>query len=183
MTSAMKHTRKRGSTLAEMVIVMAVLAIMTAMVVSFSSICGAWTRLGIYRYNLQNEERFMRTLISTYIAARDEAGYRFRTDPSGTQLYCDDISGASEDSEVIRYDAGTHQMLYGPSDNPVSYTFEFAEKIDFSVWSKTDGGQLIYCHVYYTPPPLNGRQASQQTFIIMVAARSAGQTVEQVVGD
>lgn len=162
---------KRGSTLAELVIVMAVLSVMTIMVLSFTAICGAWSRLGIYRYNLTREERTISTGLHYFVQSFDEYDYFFYSDQSNIML------ARNGDGKVyyFQYKSEEQRIYYNTLDGEASFEISNINDLSFYIRPAADGpGQLVYCYVTYTPPVLNNKQKPvQQTYTILVAARAS----------
>ena len=134
--------RKRGVTLAELVIVMAVLSVMMILVLSFTLICNAWVKLGTFRYNLTQDERDLSTLLHNFVSYLDESDYFFYTTDNNRAVFARrgdgneysfaydrkakmiryQLPGAIETlpADVFFYDAETETIRFQLPDEPVS---------------------------------------------------------------
>ena len=167
---------KKGSTLAELVIVMAVLAVMTIMVLSFTSICGAWSKLGIYRYNLTQEERTITNSLHYFVQSFDEYDYFFYSDSNNI------IRARNREGHeyALLYNPDEKRIYYTTLDGEAFFEIENIDELSFYIRPASNGaGQLVYCYVMYTPPVLNNKQkVIQQTYTILVASRASNAKIE-----
>ena len=162
--------KKNGSTLAELVIVLAIVSIMTILVLSFTAICGAWTRLGIYRYNLQEDERAIKSQVHYFVSNYDRSDYYLYVEDGGHKLLA--RAGGGE-IYSLWYDRDEKCLNYYTIDGTAKSTIENIEDLTFYIRPSDRGAQLVYCRVRYTPPPLSGQDEVLRTYTILVAARSS----------
>lgn len=165
--------KKRGATLAELVIVMAVLTVMMVMVLSFTTICNAWVKLGTYRYNLTQDERNISKALHNFVESLDEKDYHFYSPTSNTLAAR--TTGEVEYTFSYDPDTGTiHYSLPG-TDEPASFAIEKVEDVSFYVRPSDRGLKLIYCTITFSAPPIDTHAKEVGgTYKILVATRAAG---------
>ena len=167
-------SKKRGSTLAELVIVLAILSMMTIMILSFTVLCNAWVKLGTHRYNLIQDEQNISELLRNFVESLDEKDYFFHTADSGHSLQArrgDDIEYA------FYYDPETNTVRYTlPGDKSGAIPVEKLDDVSFYIRPAKNGGrQLIYCTITFTSPTIDAHAKELQgTHRILVATRAAG---------
>ena len=164
--------KKSGTTLAELVVVMAVVAIMTVLVVSFTSICSAWTKLGIYRYQLQQDERSIVTCLHTFAGAYDRQDYDFYIDEEGG------IAVKKGDDTVagLAYDAERKVLIVKNESNESVLDVGNINGLRFSIVQPNAArdGLLLRCDVdYLSSVSASARNPQPQVYRVIVAVRSA----------
>ncbi len=129
----MKKNNRRGFTLAELTIVLAVLVIVSAMVVSFTAMVSNSRQLSTARLEALGDVRVAETLIENFIEGNE------------------DIT-VSDDKTTLT--AGESTLLFDENGNLVvgnggSITLERVKSITFDYYgNNTDG--IYYCTVVYT---------------------------------
>ena len=166
--------KKRGSTLAELVIVMAVVSVMSVMVVSFSILCNGWVKIGIQRYRLAQDQRTISNVLHEYVEALDSDEYYF-SNFNGKELAVrshSDISLAYN----LTYDSENGVIHCVMPDKEATYPVDHISFLSFYIRNAgNEGKQLICCTVHYILPAVNGQKEELVgTFDIVIATRSAG---------
>lgn len=166
---------KRGFTLAEMVVVMAVMGIMVMMVVSFTTLYHAWSQWGTNRYNLTKSERSAEQFLRQYVSVYDTVDYYFEVagadrstlvavsvaDP--TKRYAFSYNGEGE----LEYQRIAGEDGYCPVD--------YISAVQFYVYTNAKKQQLISMHLTYKLPDLGvGKADNLGTYDVLVCARSEG---------
>ena len=164
--------RKRGSTLAEMIIVMAIVTIMTLMVISFTIICNGWVHIGIERYRLTQSERSLSAALRDFVSYFDNDNYEITIIGGGTALRASDKSNAdiyydfayNKEKEIISYN-----FPDGKSEYPMDYVTDL--RLYMRKSEKTDR-VIINCYVVYSLPATNASVLSNGTYNIIVTTQS-----------
>lgn len=85
-----RRFNKKGITLVEIVIVLAVVAIMSTMVVSFSLACNLWVQQGVNRQNMLSSFNSVKNAVHAYAGAFDDEDHIFSV--QGARLCVDDVN-------------------------------------------------------------------------------------------
>ncbi|MBQ9467978.1 MAG: hypothetical protein IJU52_03120 [Clostridia bacterium] len=165
---------KKGTTLAEMVIVMAVVAVMSVMVVTFSILCDGWVHIGIQRYRLVQDEQTASTALHDFVNTFDDADYYFENF-SGHELSVRSHSDASLAYE-LRFDPETDTLRYTVPGRDSAYPVEHISSLSFYIRTVgSENKQLICCTVHYILPAVNTqKQEIVGSYDVVVATRAAG---------
>lgn len=165
---------KKGVTLAEISIVLAVIAIMSTMVVSFSMACNLWVQQGINRQNTLSAFDTVKNGIKSFVSDFDDEDHVFFVD--GTSLCVRDIHSPDSLPYYIAYSDGA---LKGSSPRgSIAYPAENITAVSFSVVAGSGGNSLIVCTVDYAVPPVNeNRNPETGSYKVAVAPRVAAAEV------
>ena len=136
----MKNKGKRGFTLTELVVVIAVLAIISTMVVSFSVMVNGSQRLAKAKVEALGDIRLAESVIEGFIVDKANEEKAFSASDDGKSLKIDD-------TEKIVY-TGSALEVYRGSDGKTTHTFEHITKIEFNTHGSTD--IIYYCKITYT---------------------------------
>lgn len=136
-----KNNGRRGMTLVELTIVLAVVAIAAGMVVTFSSLVGGYNQLNKARVEAMQEVAVAEALIESFIEKQEpDAVVKIVADSGilGDKLLFDD-------KFVCLYSSKAFAM----SENQVIF-FEHINKIEFEIESDVDTSDtLYYCTISY----------------------------------
>lgn len=163
-----------GVTLAEIVIVLAVVALLSVLVVSFTILCNGWTRLGVNRNKMMSSFTLVESGLKDFCSEFDAEECVFSTD--GTTLkvmnrVTGEVYFASFD-ETLHGTAKKGDFVY-PTDNITGVAFLLIEN--------NRGGVMLRAIIYYSVPPLaEGRQPDTGSYNVAVALRCAGMGVYEV---
>lgn len=168
-----KNSRKKGVTLAEIVIVLAVVAIMSTMVVSFSIACNMWVEQGVNRHETLSSFYLLKGGVKDFADSFDDENHEFFTDGQRLSVY--DVNSPAD--EPLYYIEFTGDALAG-----VSAAGEFAYPADnitavrfLLIKSELSGKTLVKFTVSYSVPPMNkDRNPETGDYEIMYALRVAG---------
>ena len=162
---------RRGSTLAEMVIVMAVVAVMAVMVVSFTILSNGWVQIGIQRYQLAQDERTASRAMREFVSAFDSNAYSVDS-LSGHELTVRSLTDPDAVYTLV-YEDG--RLNYQLSDHDVSLPVEHVTDLNFYLRTVPSTGQvLVCCTVHYSLPAVNmQRRVITGTYTATVAVRAA----------
>ena len=78
--------RKKGSTLAELVVVMAVVSIVSTMVVTFTTLVNGWITVGTARYHYSQSERLVSDNLRIFSSRYDSSEYTLSCSEGGAAL-------------------------------------------------------------------------------------------------
>ncbi|MBQ7444713.1 MAG: prepilin-type N-terminal cleavage/methylation domain-containing protein [Clostridia bacterium] len=125
---------KRGSTLTELIIVMAVVAIMSVMVISFTTIVSGWSSLGTERVNTAQSAELLSSLFHNFVSEYDNSMYRF-TASSSTET-------DTVDEETVTYNIYTLDVINIADSSNVS-VFRYEEKDNSITITEDDASRTI----------------------------------------
>lgn len=149
--------RKKGATVAEMIVVIAVLSIISAIVVSFIIVANEKVRTGNERVYALNDVTVIESKVDAWIRKMqiiDENKLTFST------VYGEVVNGkVSSDLRVVNSSGEVHTISFFNGqlleDSTVVYTSSVIKKVDFTVlrqktlFSGEDYEYLIICNVTY----------------------------------
>jgi len=138
-----RNTKKRAFTLAELAVVLAVIAIATTMVVSFTALVGNRRAVSQQKLDAFNEIRLVEALVENYIEKNCDTNISFDAESGILTL------GTDSDKQEISLERVTEINISGPKTNSgimlysCTLTYKVADKEDtytFCVLYKEDGG-------------------------------------------
>lgn len=138
-----RNTKKRAFTLAELAVVLAVIAIATTMVVSFTALVGNRRAVSQQKLDAFNEIRLVEALVENYIEKKGDTNISFDAESGILTL------GTDSDKQEISLERVTEINISEPKTNSgitlysCTLTYEVADKEDtytFCVLHKEDGG-------------------------------------------
>ena len=138
-----RNTKKRAFTLAELAVVLAVIAIATTMVVSFTALVGNRRAVSQQKLDAFNEIRLVEALVENYIEKKGDTNISFDAESGILTL------GTDSDKQEISLERVTEINISEPKTNSgitlysCTWTYEVADKEDtytFCVLHKEDGG-------------------------------------------
>ncbi len=167
-----KRNLKKGVTLAEIVIVLAVVAVMSTMVISFSVACNAWVRQGTARHTALSSFNLVKGGIKAFADGFDSEKYVFDTDGIKLSVY---EKNASE-GEPAFYMEFKEGVLTGKSaEGDIAYPAENITGVSFILLESPSGSLFLKFTVYYSVPPLNdNRNPETGSYEVAAALRAAG---------
>ena len=136
-----KNNGRRGMTLVELTIVLAVVAIAAGMVVTFSSLVGGYNQLNKARVEAMQEVSVAEALIESFIEKQDP-GTKIEISDEGKRL----TFGENESKTSVYLLPSKHLVF---TDKEV-ISFEHINKIEFEIKSDVDTSDtLYYCTISY----------------------------------
>lgn len=175
----MIHKRK-GVTLAEMSIVMAVIAIVSLSVVSFVTITSGRGTAGIAKLNAMEEIELVEAIVDSWFVQVAQASETIKINEYG-QISTNNSSAISMSYEKI-------QVMFPKEEKPTDYYLEKVTKVSFSQLLLTESGEcketldekdivkdvLYFCTVKYE----REEGAAEQTYTFCINPR-VGEIVEE----
>lgn len=152
---------KRGSTLTELIIVMAVVAIMSVMVISFTTIVSGWSSLGTERVNTAQSAELLSSLFHNFVSEYDNSMYKF-TASSSTET-------ETVDEECVDYHVYTLAVTNPSDSNSGVSEFKYSQK-DNSITITEDGKSRTIALSGVTVDGISVKQDSGSTKSILVIA-------------
>ncbi len=172
----MRIAGKKGFTLMELVVVMAVVSIMTVMVVSFTIMCNGWSQWGTSRYNVTESERQADAFLRQFVAAYDNAQYYFDTDDANGVLLAVSIAEPSETHSFYLSDQGA--VVFDVPTAEGNAPLDHVTSMRFEVKTNAQNRQLIRCTMAYNlPNTIVKRSESVGNYTVLVATRATGAAV------
>ena len=163
--------RKRGVTLAEMIIVMAIVTIMTLMVISFTVICNGWVHIGIERYRLTQSERSLSAALRDFVSYYDNENYDIAV-VGGNTLRASDKNDAAIYYDFV-YDKEKETVSYELPDKKTEYPLEYVSELRIMIRkSEKTGRAIINCCMLYSLPATNASVLSNGTYNIIVTTQT-----------
>ena len=136
-----KGKSRKGATLVELVIVLAVLAIAAGMVVSFSSMMHGAQVISNARYEAVQEIRIAESLIENYIISNANSDANNMPTKEG-----DELSFGSDDNKV-KFHGGV--LIINNDSEETNMEFEKIKSISFETVKKNDD-ILYFCTIKYS---------------------------------
>lgn len=162
--------KSRGSTLAELVIVLAVVSIMAVMVTTFSVLCNGWSQIGIQRYQLVQDQRTASQVVHEFVSYFDSEDYVI-TSHNPHNLTATLRSDSSVSYTLIYED---NVLRYSLPDKEAAYPVGHITDLIFTLQKPLNADNLLVrCMVYYNLPAVNMQRASiSGSYVVAVATRS-----------
>ena len=169
-----RRINKKGITLVEIVIVLAVVAIMSTMVVSFSLACNLWVQQGVNRQNMLSSFNSVKYALHANAGAFDDEDHIFSV--QGARLCVDDVNAPMEQPYYLEFSEGA---LEGTSlSGQVLYPVDNITGIGFSLIKNQQEDALLICSVAYSIPAVSPDRAPETgTYTVAVALRVAAAEV------
>ncbi|MBQ4444231.1 MAG: prepilin-type N-terminal cleavage/methylation domain-containing protein [Clostridia bacterium] len=166
---------KRAFTLAELVVVMAVMAIMISMVVSFTLICNAWSKWGTNRYKLTSTERLCSTFFRKFVSLYDAEDYYFETTEDNGVLTAVSVSDPTE-RYAFYYHVNGEELEFNVKGGEDGYCpVQYVRSVHFSVRTNAKNQQLIMMRVSYAMPNTSvGLNEQYGNYDILMCTRGTG---------
>lgn len=164
---------KKGFTLVELIVVMAVVSIMTVMTASFTMLVSAWSHWGTNRYQLINSERQAEQYMRKFISSYDNSRYYFEVNSNGTVLTAVSVADHNERHTIQYVDSGEleFETTSGEGYCPLDHIYQ----VLFSVRTNERNQQLIGMRLYYELPDNGvGLRDGQGLYSILVCTRATG---------
>lgn len=120
---------KRGSTLTELVIVMAVVEIMSIMVVSFTLICNSWVTIGAKRYQTVQDSEMLSRVFRDFVAANDSSDTVFYVDPANPNELL--VKKNSETVNRMVFSIETKELTFSVDGELVTYVIDAIDSVRF----------------------------------------------------
>ena len=160
---------KRGTTLAELVIVMAIVAVMSVMVVSFSVLCSGWSKIGVQRYQLVQDQRTASQVLHDFVSYFDTADFEF----SSTDVHKLIATSRSDSSVSYTLSYENNTLRYTLPDKEAIYPVGHISNLIFLLQKPLNSDNLLVrCSIYYTLPAVNTQQSQLVgSYVVAVATR------------
>lgn len=165
----MKNKGKRGFTLTELVVVIAVLAIISTMVVSFSVMVNGSQRLAKAKVEALGDIRLAESVIENFI---NDA-----SDSNNTNCYRSETMLANIEGDTLTFENGALNINKTGGENS-TVNFEHITNITFSYHSTKENGAdtIYYCKITY----IVGDHEYDYTFCVNPYA---GETINTTQGE
>jgi len=164
--------RRRASTLAEMIIAMAIVSIMSVMVISFTLLFNGLSQVGIQRYRLTQSERSAADALRDFVSYFDSEDCYFNVTDGGFTIKVMKSDGQETEYD-FHYDEENKLLIYRCPDKTAEYPLEFVTRLYFNIRSSEESDkQLIYCTCSYEMPATNALGFESGTHAIVVSTHS-----------
>jgi|GEM_PF-2490806 len=174
--------RRRASTLAEMIIAMAIVSIMSVMVISFTLLFNGLSQVGIQRYRLTQSERSAADALRDFVSYFDSEDCYFNVTDGGFTIKVMKSDGQETEYD-FHYDEENKLLIYRCPDKTAEYPLktvktaeyplEFVTRLYFNIRSsEVSDKQLIYCTCSYEMPATNALGFESGTHAIVVSTHS-----------
>lgn len=165
---------RKGFTLTELVITLAITMVMLTMVVSFSVMTNNWTLWGVQLYDVQLAQEATRTAVFDFLSYYDASDYYLYYD-SLSQTYLS-AHRVSDDTEVSRLSFSDGVFSFTDTAGTVHrYSTERIIDVKFASRTGSDGTQLVRVRVEYAQALL-GKSDKVDTGVYVVGAATRAQT-------
>ena len=157
----MNRKHKSGVSIAEMCIVLALLAIVGTLVVSFSLMVSARANAGATRLNAADDLQVSQTILDAWADRMAGLNAQITADETGLS------ATIGEKTYAVTLKDG---MLLAPlpDGEPLSCPIRTAESFRFSQLTKPDGNPLIFCTISYTiNNPAGVKIVTEDTFTVL----------------
>ena len=160
--------------MAELVVVMAVMGIVVMMVVSFTTLCHAWTSWGTNRYNLTKSERLSEQFLRQFISVYDNSDFYFDTEGKDRDALV--AISVSDPTKRYRFSFNGEELEYQRIEGEDGYCpVDYIRTLQFTVLTNVYNQQLVRLHLTYELPDLGvGKVDNVGTYDILVCSRSEG---------
>ena len=165
--------RKKGSTLAELVVVMAVVSIVSTMVVTFTTLVNGWITVGTARYHYSQSERLVSDNLRIFSSRYDSSEYTFSCSEGGAALNAyNNESGELEGS--LSFSSGI--LNYRAVDVNLDEQLDHIDGMHLSILKgQNDENSLISCRITYSLPiPSSKSVVETGDSVLSIALRAAG---------
>lgn len=143
-----KNKGRRGATLTELIVVVAVLSIVAVMVVSFSTMVGGSQRLAKAKVDALSDIRVAESVVENFI---NDA-----SDINNTNCYRSETMLANIEGDTLTFENGALNINKTGGENS-TVNFEHITNITFSYHSTAENGAdtIYYCKIAYVIGELN----------------------------
>lgn len=142
------HTPKKGSTLAEMCVVLAVVSIVALAVVSFTTMVGARSSVSAAKLKMMEDRQLTKVVLESWLNQLTEENAVITADESGLS--------AAIDGEVFSVTLEEDRLIADvPNGDPLSCPIHTITGITFDVMSHS-GDAIYFCTAEYELPNPNG---------------------------
>ena len=144
----MKNKQRRGATVAELMVVIAVLAIAATMVVSFSAMTSGTTKLANAKLEALNEIRLAESAIEGFIESNsnDLTLLYVPISEGSEQKICRSMS-TTNSSDMLRCNGG--KITVNKAGNQTTVDLEYVTDIIFTHKGDSNTDTLYYCTITY----------------------------------
>ncbi len=157
----MNRKLKIGVSIAEMCIVLAVLAIVGTLVVSFSLMVSARASASTTRLSAADDLKVSQSILDGWVDRMTGLGAQFTADDTGLSATVDG------ETYAVKLQEGT-LIAPLPDGTNLSCPISTAEAIRFGQLTKPDSNPLIFCTLTYTVKSPNGaKTVVEDTFTIL----------------
>ena len=154
----MKQKFKKGVTLAEICVVLAVISIVSTMVISFSLMVNKRVAAAKVKLDIISELSVSESLVESWVDKLTLAGAEFSTDGSSLSASID------ETVYTCRFDGESFTGLL-PDGDDISFTTETVKNITFDI-SKKENDIIFFCSITYSFPYGNSEKEETVTFCV-----------------
>ena len=172
---AMKRTgfkNRKGFTLSELCIVLALVAIVSTIVISFCLIMNKRSAISRARLDIVNEVNAVETLIEKWVDNMSEQGAVFSKTEDGSLVAT--VNNADYGASFAN---GEFKASVPDGDNEMTFATTRIESIAFDLISK-DGDTIFFCTATALLPQVNG-EAKEEKYTFCVNSR-IGESFEEV---
>lgn len=155
-----RNRKRRGVSIAEMCIVLAVLAITGTVVVTFTAMVGARSSASVARLNAAEDIEVSQIMMENWADRMAQQQAVVGVDDTG--LY------ATVADQTYRVEQGEGALFAQiPDGQPLSCPVNKIEEFRFQVMTRADGNPLIFCTVVYTVKnPAGEDRVFEDTFTV-----------------
>ena len=165
-----KH--RKGFTLSELCIVLALVAIVSTIVISFCLIMNKRSAISRARLDIVNEVNAVETLIEKWVDKMSERGATFSISEYGT------LTATIDDANYgASFANGEFKASVPDGDNEIAFATTRIESIAFGTVSE-DGDTIFFCTATALLPQVNG-EAKEEKYTFCVNSR-IGESFEEV---
>lgn len=165
----------RGVTLVELCVVMALIAILSTTVISFSILINNYAgRMAVDR-NIKEGVAQMGQALDIWLSVCDSPGYQISASPDGSSLVATDKSDSSKTYTLYLGEDAIEGTL--PTGNRIHFEVSGLDSLSFSLLGKADPAdprQLIRCTITHKKPFV-ANDATETT--LLVRATRAGEVL------
>ena len=167
-----KAKQKRGFSLSELCIVLALVAVVATIVTSFCLVVHQRSAISRARLDIVNEVNAVETLIEKWVDKMSEQGAVFSKTEDGSLL-----ATVNNADYVASFANGEFKTFVPDGDNEMTFATTRIESMTFDLVSK-DGDTMFFCTATALLPQVNG-EAKEEKYTFCVNSR-IGESFEEV---
>lgn len=155
------NRKQKGVSIAEMCIVLALLAIVGTLVVSFSLMVNARANAGTTRLNAADDLKVSQAILDAWVDKMTGLNAQFTADETGLS--------ATVGGETYAVSLQEDMLLAPlPDGETLSCPISVAEEFRFGLMTRPGGNPLIFCTISYTvKSPAGVKTEAEDTFTIL----------------
>lgn len=172
MNKASNGTARRGVTLTEMTVVLALISLVSLLVISFTGMVNLRSSVSVIKNRAADDLRLTKVVLENWTAAVTDYGAEITVADDGKSLVATIGMEGMEDTEILTYNAfltedgftaklPNGETLHCPIGEIVSFTFEIDKK------DEPLQDEILFCTAEYSIPKSSGTSEIQTiTFCI-----------------